>query len=114
VLLEALAAEKPAVVTSAGGMPEIVIHEETGLIVPPAAPTVLAAELLRLLARPDDCARFGKAGRKLVERRFSAAAMISSYARLYEELEVERNLRPPSPAAAHSPDLPTRTAATRH
>jgi len=114
VLLEALAAEKPAVVTSAGGMPEIVIHEETGLVVPPAAPAVLAAELLRLLARPDDCARFGKAGRQLVERRFSAAAMISSYARLYEELEIERNLRSPNPAAVPSPDLPPRTAATGH
>ena len=114
VLLEALAAEKPAVVTSAGGMPEIVIHEETGLLVPPAAPSVLAAELLRLLARPEDCVRFGKAGRRLVERRFSAAAMIASYAGLYEELEMERKLRGERPAAAHTEKLPTRTAATGH
>ncbi|MHC4180999.1 MAG: glycosyltransferase [Planctomycetota bacterium] len=114
VLLEAMAAEKPAVVTKAGGMPEMVIHEETGLLVPPAAPAALASEILRLLSRPEDLARFGKAGRRLVEKRFTVSAMISSYARLYEELTVERKLRRPHPAATDTEELSTGPAATGH
>lgn len=115
VLLEAMAAEKPAVVTNAGGMPEMVIHEETGLLVPPAAPAALAAEILRLLSRPEDQMRFGKAARRLVEQRFSVSAMITSYARLYEDLMVERKLRRPHPTATDKKEeLSAGTAAMGH
>jgi starch synthase (maltosyl-transferring) len=93
VLLEALAAERPAVVTSAGGMPEIVTHEKTGLLVPPADSAALGAGILRLLANAEEAARFGRAGRRVVEERFSNAAMVGSFAQLYEDLEIEHGLR---------------------
>jgi glycosyltransferase involved in cell wall biosynthesis len=86
VLLEALAAERPVVVTRAGGMPEIVTHEHTGLLVPPADPGALAAGILRLLTSPEEARRFATAGRALVERQFSAAAMRARFIELYEEL----------------------------
>jgi glycosyltransferase involved in cell wall biosynthesis len=86
VLLEALAAERPAVVTCAGGMPEIVTHERTGLLVPPADPGALAAGILRLLAAPEEARRFALAGRALVEAQFSASAMRTRFIDLYEEL----------------------------
>jgi glycosyltransferase involved in cell wall biosynthesis len=86
VLLEALAAERPVVVTGAGGMPEIVSHERTGLLVPPADPGALAAGILRLLASPEEARRFALAGRALVEAQFSAGAMRARFIALYEEL----------------------------
>jgi glycosyltransferase involved in cell wall biosynthesis len=100
VLLEALAVERPAVVTSAGGMPEIVTHEQTGLLVPPADPGAMASSLLRLLEQPDEAARFGRAGRRLVEERFSAAAMIGSYSQFYERLELAHGIQRPHAAAS--------------
>jgi glycosyltransferase involved in cell wall biosynthesis len=86
VLLEALAVGRPSVVTGVGGMPEIVTHEETGLIVPPADPRQLATGIARLLADPAAAQRLGDAGRALVERRYSAAAMGHRFTELYDAL----------------------------
>jgi glycosyltransferase involved in cell wall biosynthesis len=85
VLLEALSAERPVVVTGVGGIPEIVAHEKSGLVVPPGDPGALAAGVLRLLANPTEAAAFGSAGRRTVESRFSVPAMVESFTRLYEE-----------------------------
>ena len=49
VAIEALAAGRPMVATEVDGTPEVVIHEKTGLLVPPANPTALAAAIERLL-----------------------------------------------------------------
>jgi glycosyltransferase involved in cell wall biosynthesis len=48
-LLDAFACRVPVVATKAGGVPELVIHEQTGLLVPIQRPDLLAAEVLRLL-----------------------------------------------------------------
>ena len=93
VLLEALAAERPVVVTRAGGMPEIVSHEHTGLLVPPGNPGALAAGILRLLAAPEEARRFALAGRALVEAQFSASAMRARFIELYERLVAGRGSR---------------------
>lgn len=102
VLLEALAAERPVVVTRAGGMPEIVTHEHTGLLVPPADPGALAAGILRLLASPEEARRFAMAGRALVEAQFSAGAMRARFIELYEQLFAGRGGR--NESAAESAD----------
>jgi glycosyltransferase involved in cell wall biosynthesis len=67
VLLEAMMAGVPVVATSAGGNPEIVLDEQTGLLVPVRDPQALAAAILRLLSEPDLAAR-------LADRAFSRAA----------------------------------------
>jgi glycosyltransferase involved in cell wall biosynthesis len=64
--IEALLMERPTVATRVGGIPESVHHEETGLLVPAADPAALAAAIERLLANPNECRRFGAAGRKLM------------------------------------------------
>ena len=48
-LLEALALERPVVATSVGGIPEIVVDGETGILAPAGDPDALAAAVLRLL-----------------------------------------------------------------
>jgi glycosyltransferase involved in cell wall biosynthesis len=86
VLLEAMAAGRPVVATPVGGTPEVVVHGETGLLVPPRDPAALAAALRELLADPDRRARFGQAGRRRVEERFSEEAMTRRVLEVYDEL----------------------------
>ncbi len=86
VLLEAMAAERPVVVTRAGGMPEIVTDERTGLLVPVADAGALAHAILRVLGDPVQARGFARAGRALVEERYSAEAMGRRYTELYESL----------------------------
>ena len=49
-LLDAMACGKPVVATTAGGIPEVVVDGETGLLVPPRDPRAMAAAIVRLLA----------------------------------------------------------------
>jgi colanic acid/amylovoran biosynthesis glycosyltransferase len=64
VLKEAAAVGLPAVATRHGGIPEIIEHERTGLLVPERAPAELAAALIRILADPRLAASFGAAARQ--------------------------------------------------
>jgi glycosyltransferase involved in cell wall biosynthesis len=64
---EAMAHELPCVVTRVGGLAEIVLDGETGLVVPPEDAGALAAALLRLLEDSDFATRLGRNGRSRVE-----------------------------------------------
>ena len=64
VLLEAGAAGKPVVATAAGGVVDAVVHERTGLLVPPEAPGELAAALRRVLTDGDLGASLGRGGQE--------------------------------------------------
>jgi glycosyltransferase involved in cell wall biosynthesis len=61
VLLEAMAAKLPIVATDAGGNPEIMLHNETGLLVPLGNPEGLAKAISRLLEEPELASRFAAA-----------------------------------------------------
>jgi glycosyltransferase involved in cell wall biosynthesis len=63
VSLEAMVRTVPVIGTNVGGIPEVVVDGETGLLVPPKSPPALAAALTRLLADGDLRTRFGRAGR---------------------------------------------------
>lgn len=69
-LLEAMACARPAVCTTVGGIPEMIIDGETGYLVPPKDPHALAARLLRLLSDPQSAHRMGLAARARVESKF--------------------------------------------
>jgi glycosyltransferase involved in cell wall biosynthesis len=79
VVLEAMAAGLPVVATAVGGVPEMVRPGSTGWLAPPENPASLAAALRRLLANPEQCRKFGRAGRRRVVRDFSMEAMVSRY-----------------------------------
>jgi glycosyltransferase involved in cell wall biosynthesis len=83
VLLEAGACGLPAVATRVAGIPEIVCHERTGLMVPPDDPTALARALRRLLSNRVTRARFGAAARVWIERRFDRREAVPRLARLF-------------------------------
>lgn len=66
VLLEAMGRGLPVISTSVAGIPELVLHEENGLLVPPDRPDALAAAIDRLHANPDFAAALGTSGRATV------------------------------------------------
>jgi len=85
-LREALAVETPVVATAVAGTPELVIDGETGLLVPPRDPAALAAALLRMVEDPGLRERTARAGRKLVEAKFSLEAKLDATEALYRRL----------------------------
>lgn len=72
VLLEAMALGTPCVATPVTGIPEVIEHEVTGLLVPERDPRALAAAIARLLDDPDLRVGLAKAARDLVETEFDA------------------------------------------
>lgn len=79
-LLEAMAAGKPAVATSVGGNPEVVVQDSTGLLVPPGNAAGLAEALGRLYSEQPLRGRMGLAARQRVAEAFSLDKMVSDYA----------------------------------
>ena len=66
VLREAMGYGLPCVGTDSGGIPEIIVHGETGLVVPPDQPEPLARALIDVLSRPAEAERMGRAGHAAV------------------------------------------------
>jgi glycosyltransferase involved in cell wall biosynthesis len=105
--IESLLMERPMVATAAGGVPEVVIDEETGLLVPVRDPAALATAILRLVEDPLLARRLAQAGRARMLERHTIQHTISGVVHAYRELAAERGLtRPPfdKPPATRSAD----------
>ncbi|MFQ5827995.1 MAG: glycosyltransferase family 4 protein [Candidatus Methylomirabilia bacterium] len=85
-LLQALATELPVVASAIGGIPEVIDHEVTGLLVPPGAAGPLAEGILTTLKDPEPAKRRAKAGRQRVEMGYSRATATRRLTTLYGEL----------------------------
>jgi glycosyltransferase involved in cell wall biosynthesis len=85
-LLEAMAMSKPVVATSVGGIPEVVIHGQTGLLVKARDSLALARTISHLLANREQAAAMGKRGRERVETYFSIQSEIAKLEDLYAEV----------------------------
>jgi glycosyltransferase involved in cell wall biosynthesis len=81
VLVEAQSQALACVATLLSGIPELIEPEVTGLLVPPADPSALAAALARLIANPALRARLGSAGESKVRALFDAGRTIEVLAR---------------------------------
>lgn len=102
--LEAMACEVPVVASAVGGIKEVVVHGETGTLVPlwqkrtsPFEPLLpgkfskdLAREISRLMSDPALRRRMGKAARKRVVKHFSWRSVAKSYYKLYRSLLTPR------------------------
>ncbi|MGH9869992.1 MAG: glycosyltransferase family 4 protein [Candidatus Polarisedimenticolia bacterium] len=84
-VLEAFAGRVPVVASTAGGLPEIVRHEKTGLLVPPHDPPALAAALRRLLQDRALAQSVTAAAHRLVHEEFGVERMVERTAAVYEE-----------------------------
>ena len=86
VVAEAQAAAKPVVAAEVGGVKEIVLSGETGLLVPPKDPVSLAEGVVRLLKDPDTATRMGLRGKERVGRLYSLEECSDRYQVLYHSL----------------------------
>lgn len=85
-LLEGAAAARAIVATDIPGCREIVHPGENGWLVPPRDAPALAQALREAIAQPQLCARYGAAGRRIVERDFALDSIIRDTLAVYDEL----------------------------
>ena len=99
--LEAMACETPVVASAVGGIPEVVVHDETGYLVPvaqehesPFAPLHpesfaqdLAYQVNRLMDNPETRKRFAEAGRRRAVEHFSWSSIAEKTEQLYASLK---------------------------
>ncbi|HUG30640.1 MAG TPA: glycosyltransferase family 4 protein [Candidatus Limnocylindria bacterium] len=84
-ILEAMALSRPVVASAVGGIPEMIEHGRTGLLVPPRDPDALAASIIRLLTDHPYADTLGRAGRDLVHERFCLELMVRAVESIYDE-----------------------------
>jgi phosphatidylinositol alpha 1,6-mannosyltransferase len=85
VCAEAMAHGRPVVAGDVGGLRDLVVHEETGLLVPPGDVAALREALRRLLADADLRRRFGEAGRARIAERFTWQRFGDETLRAYDD-----------------------------
>lgn len=85
ILLEGMAASKPVVATAVGGIPSVVT-KESAFIVPPADPSALAMDCIKLANSVELRKSFGKAGYERVLKNYSLDAMVDRTVSLYMDL----------------------------
>lgn len=91
VIIEAMAAGKPVVTTNVSSMPEIVIHQDTGLVVPAKDEQQLFQAMLELVQNSEKASRMGKRGCAVVMEKFTISGMIEQYLTLFDKLKNTSN-----------------------
>ncbi|MEI2740099.1 MAG: glycosyltransferase family 4 protein [Chitinophagaceae bacterium] len=83
---EAMIAGKPVVASRVGGIPELVIHEETGLLVPPSDPDSLATAIIRILSDKSEQLDMGVKGRERIQQLAALQPNVDQRLRLYNRI----------------------------
>lgn len=84
-MLDAMACETAVVATRAGGIPEAIVDDRDGVLVPPHDATALARAVVRLLRDPALRARLAQAGRQRITDEFSVEKMVKRTVAAYEK-----------------------------
>ena len=86
MLLEAMAHELPIIATDTMAIPEIVKHQDTGILVPPKNVDALKRAMIYLLTNPEERVKMGKRGRERLIKEFSVEKMVERTKKLYNDL----------------------------
>ena len=97
--LEAIACGTPVVAFNAGGIPDFVLHEQTGLLAKIGDPADLARQMQRLINHPEQLVSMGTRARQLIVEKFSSNLEANAYIQLYQELIAQRAHNLPKRAA---------------
>ena len=89
-------AGKPVIGCTAGGMPEVVAHNECGLLIPPDDAVALANAIIQLARSETLRMRFGEAGRTRFSRFFSVERMAQQSNDVYLIARALHRKEPPS------------------
>jgi glycosyltransferase involved in cell wall biosynthesis len=98
-IIEAMSLGVPVIGSDAGGIPSLITHDETGLIVPAGNPLVLAQAIDRLAASPEERRRLGSAARAYVTNACRADRTAEEYLNIYHRLVAGRRGAARRPAA---------------
>ena len=90
VLLEAMLFKVPILATDVGGIPNIVINDVTGYLVPPGDVQSLKNGMEKMLNNPEKTLEMAEEGYKLVHEKYSARRMAEDYSRLYDSMINDR------------------------
>jgi glycosyltransferase involved in cell wall biosynthesis len=90
-VMEALSCGLPVVATRVGGIPDIVEHDKTGLLIDKGDVEGLATSLVTLLRDPSRCARMGQAAHAFARAQLDARKTINRLVELYDELIVKHS-----------------------
>ena len=93
ILMDAMACRLPIVATRIGGIPEVVDHQKTGLLVPPQRPKSLAKAIIKMYEDRELAHRLGQKGFDVVYQKFSSESMASNAIDLYEELAKKKGVK---------------------
>lgn len=92
-IIEASACAVPVIVSDVGGLPEVVAHGETGLVIPRDAPMCFARALASLALDPSLRRRLGSAGRSNVMRDYEWSGCVDQMIATYGEVIAEEEAR---------------------
>ena len=105
VIIEAMAAARPVVSTRLAGIPELVAHGETGLLVAPGDTSALAQALEELIRGAELRSRYGRAGRARIEQHFRIEHTVAPLLQLFETASTKSRQR----RASHPPSVDAAT-----
>jgi N-acetyl-alpha-D-glucosaminyl L-malate synthase BshA len=86
VALEAMSCEVPVIGTKIGGLPEVVVHDETGFLFPVGEIQQMADAAIGLLSDEEKLRRFRRCSRQLAVERFASAKIIPRYEQFYQSV----------------------------
>jgi glycosyltransferase involved in cell wall biosynthesis len=89
VIKEAFFLKIPVVASNVGGIPEIVTHEKTGLLVTPNDPQSLADSINRLLENREFAEKMADAGYEFLKNNLTWDVLLPKYIKFYEDLVKE-------------------------
>jgi glycosyltransferase involved in cell wall biosynthesis len=89
-LLEAMATGLPVIATHVGGIPEVVVDGETGILLPPDDPDRLAESIIHLVENRGLQRQYGESGFRRVNSRFDVRLEAERYHKIYQTLVDER------------------------
>jgi glycosyltransferase involved in cell wall biosynthesis len=92
VILQALAMRKSVVASAIGGIPEVIQHRHTGVLVPPNDHEALAEAVVQVLRDPESAATWAQGGRQLIDTHYALEYMIDRTAAVYTAALVEKGL----------------------
>ena len=84
VILEAMASGRPIVATAVDGTPELIEHNETGLLVPPKSPHALQEQILNLLENEEKGSKLVQQAKEMAKQKFSFDQQFRKFEEVYE------------------------------
>ncbi len=85
-LMDAMLMKLPVAATTAGGIPEVVVDKETGILAPPKNPKALADAIIQLLSNKEEAKKMGERGLKRVNSMFNVSRMVEGTEKVYMKI----------------------------